>query len=132
VLVTTPQEVALADVRRAKIMFDKVNVRVLGLVENMSYFICSSCNTRHEIFASGGGERDAQAMGIDFLGRIPLEPKVREGGDTGVPLLIGAPQSASAQAIRDIATALTRNVEVVTASDAKSAAKRRILPILSD
>lgn len=131
VLVTTPQEVALADVRRAKIMFDKVNVRVLGLVENMSYFICSTCNTRHEIFSSGKSERDAQTMGIDFLGRVPLEPKVREGGDAGVPLLVGAPESASAQAFRDIATTLANRVKSITESEAKVETKRRILPILS-
>jgi ATP-binding protein involved in chromosome partitioning len=130
VLVTTPQEVALADVRRAKNMFDKVQITTLGLVENMSYFICPSCEARHEIFSHGGGERSAKAMGIDFLGRIPLEPKVREGGDAGVPLLVGAADSTSAQAFRDIAAAVGERARRVSEERAKAEAKRRILPII--
>jgi len=130
VLVTTPQEVALADVRRAKTMFDKVHIRTLGLVENMSYFICPNCETRHEIFSHGGGERGAKEMEIDFLGRVPLEPKVREGGDAGVPLLVGAPTSSTAQAFRDIATALDQRVQAIAQESAKKETTRRILPIV--
>ncbi len=130
VLVTTPQEVALADVRRAKTMFDKVHIETLGLVENMSYFVCPNCSTRHEIFSHGGGERGAKAMGIDFLGRVPLEPKVREGGDAGTPVLLSAPDSQSAKAFTEIAAALDERAQRLYQERAKAEGKRRILPIV--
>ena len=131
VLVTTPQEVALADVRRAKTMFDKVHIPVLGLVENMSYFVCPSCSTRHEIFAYGGGERAAEQMGVSFLGRVPLEPAVRESGDAGEPVLVAAPDSQSARAFVDIAARLDEGVRKINEARAQSEARRRILPIVS-
>lgn len=87
VLVTTPQDVALADVVRAKAMFDRVRIETLGVVENMSYFLCDGCDKRHEIFAHGGGKRAAADLGVSFLGDIPLEPSVRSGGDEGTPIL---------------------------------------------
>src|SRR3990170_2787613 len=86
VVVTTPQEVSLADARKAIAMFTKVNVRTLGVVENMSGFICPHCREEHDIFGSGGGERIARELELDVLGRIPLEPSVRTGGDAGVPI----------------------------------------------
>ena len=129
VLVTTPQQVAVADVVRAKAMFDRVRIPTLGLVENMSYFICSGCEARHEIFATGGGERAAGDLGIPFLGSIPLEPAVREAGDAGVPLSTRAPHSASARAFASLALDLHERVQAHVAQAAR-AAKPRGLPIV--
>ena len=83
VVVTTPQGVALEDVERGMAMFDKVEVDVLGVVENMSYYICSQCNERHEIFAHGGGAEAAARLGVPFLGAVPLASAIRRGGDAG-------------------------------------------------
>ena len=82
-MITTPQSVALEDVERGIAMFDKVEVDILGVVENMSYYICGECNERHEIFAHGGGADAAARLGLPFLGAVPLSPAIREGGDTG-------------------------------------------------
>ncbi len=131
VLVTTPQAVALSDVIRAKAMFDKVRIETLGLVENMSYFICPSCNDRHEIFAHGGGERTATDLDIPFLGRVPLEIGVRESGDRGVPVVESAPDSDSAKSFVAIADALLQKVEAINKTTEKQDRKRKILPILS-
>jgi ATP-binding protein involved in chromosome partitioning len=103
ITVTTPQEVALHDVRKGMMMFQKVNVPLLGIVENMSYFVCGHCGERTEIFAHGGGERAAEKLGVPFLGRVPIDPAIREGGDTGRPLVIAHPESPQAKAFRDIA-----------------------------
>jgi ATP-binding protein involved in chromosome partitioning len=103
VLVTTPQDVALADVVRAKQMFDKVHIPVLGIVENMSQFICPHCHQSTEIFDHGGGRKAAELMGISFLGEIPLELSVREGGDRGVPVVVGNPEGAEAKAFMAMA-----------------------------
>jgi ATP-binding protein involved in chromosome partitioning len=104
VVVSTPQDVALADVVRAKVMFDKVSIPVLGVVENMSYFICDNCNKRHEIFFHGGAKDAALKMGVPFLGEVPIEPAVVAGGDRGNPIVRDAPDSASAQAFFYLAT----------------------------
>jgi ATP-binding protein involved in chromosome partitioning len=101
--VTTPQEVALADVRRGITTFKRLEVPIWGIIENMSYFLCPHCGEPTEIFGSGGGEREAQRQGIPLLGRIPLDPAVREGGDQGVPIVIRAPESLAAQEFRKIA-----------------------------
>lgn len=103
VLVTTPQDVALADVVRAKQMFDKVHIPVLGIVENMSQFICPNCSHATHIFNKGGGRKAAEMFQIPFLGEIPLELKVREGGDAGVPVVVGAPDSLEAKAFTEMA-----------------------------
>ena len=103
VLVTTPQDVALADVVRAKQMFDKVNIPVLGIVENMSQFICPHCHTATDIFNHGGGRKAAEMFGVPFLGEIPLEIQVRIGGDEGRPIVIAAPESKEAQAFMAMA-----------------------------
>lgn len=134
VLVTTPQTVALADVRRAKTMFDKVDVPCLGVVENMSYFICSNCSARHEIFAHGGGERIAQTMSLPFLGRIPLESRVRECGDEGMPMVQADPNSETTRAFITLAEALEhRAAEVAERAAAQPAPEghRRSLPIVA-
>jgi ATP-binding protein involved in chromosome partitioning len=87
IIVTTPQEVALIDVRKAATMFDKVNVPVLGLVENMSYFLSPSDGKRYDIFGSGGGEREAKRLRVPLLGQIPIDIPTREGGDRGIPIV---------------------------------------------
>ena len=112
VVVSTPQDVALADVIRAKAMFDKVSIPVLGVVENMSYFICDGCNKRHEIFTHGGAHAAADRMKVPFLGEVPLEPGVVKAGDEGMPMVMAHPESASAKAFlalaSEVATALAR------------------------
>ena len=106
VIVTTPQEVALIDARKAATMFSKVNVPILGLVENMSYFLCPNDGNRYDIFGSGGGEREAARLGVPLLGHIPIEMKLRESGDKGVPLTQADPDSETGMAFHAIAEAI--------------------------
>jgi ATP-binding protein involved in chromosome partitioning len=103
VTITTPQDVALLDARKGLWMFEKMQVPVLGIVENMSFFSCPHCNERSEIFAHGGGRKAAQELKIDFLGEIPIELKVREGGDNGQPITAIDPEHAVSKAFIDIA-----------------------------
>ncbi len=112
VLVTTPQEVAVMDVRRALRMFETVSVPVLGVVENMSYFIAPDTGTRYDIFGQGGGERLAEQYGVPFLGAVPLGIEVREGGDKGVPVVVSQPDSPQAQAFRHVAEEVARQVSI--------------------
>jgi len=112
VLVSTPQDVALADVIRAKLMFDKVSIPVLGLVENMSSFICPHCRAETAIFDHGGARKAAEKMGIRFLGEIPLDLKVREGGDKGVPIVAGDPEGPQARAFVAMAKSVAGAVSV--------------------
>jgi ATP-binding protein involved in chromosome partitioning len=111
VVVTTPQDVALIDARKGLAMFRKVNVPVLGIVENMSYYICRHCGEREEIFGHGGGHRTADMLGVPFLGEVPLEPKVVVGGDSGEPIVVLDPNSTAAQAFREIARRVVQQVE---------------------
>jgi len=110
VLVTTPQEVAMADVRKAFNMFEQVHIPVLGIVENMSYFVCPTCLERHEIFGAGGGEELARRFHNNLLGQIPLSISVREGGDIGIPIVVGAPDSVQAAALREIAEKVANQI----------------------
>lgn len=110
ITVTTPQEVALYDVRKGMAMFQKVNVPLLGIVENMSHFICGHCGERTEIFSYGGGERAAEKLGIPFLGRIPIDPAIRDGGDSGHPIVTADPASPQAAAFREIARKIMTEV----------------------
>src|SRR5262245_31531127 len=103
ITVTTPQEVSLYDVRKGMAMFQKVNVPLLGIIENMSYFVCGHCGERTEIFSHGGGERAASKLGVPFLGRIPLDPAIRDGGDSGTPIVVADPASPQSAAFKDIA-----------------------------
>ena len=103
VMVTTPQEVATADVRRAIKMFERVDTPVLGIVENMSGFVCPCCGSSYPIFGEGGGRRLAEASGVPFLGAVPIEVGVRESGDAGAPVVVSAPDSAAGQALRGVA-----------------------------
>lgn len=110
VIVTTPQEVALIDARKASSMFQKVNVPVLGLVENMSYFLCPSDGQRYDIFGTGGGEREAARLGVPLLGQIPIDIPTREAGDRGCPITLADPQSPIGAAFRDVARQLATAV----------------------
>jgi ATP-binding protein involved in chromosome partitioning len=121
IAVTTPQEVALHDVRKGLMMFQKVNVPLLGIIENMSYFVCGHCGERTEIFSSGGGERAANKLGIPFLGRIPIDPAIRTGGDTGTPIVVADPVSPQAAAFREIAAKIMAQVGQGTGSEQKAA-----------
>ncbi|HEV3270699.1 MAG TPA: Mrp/NBP35 family ATP-binding protein [Candidatus Methylacidiphilales bacterium] len=106
VIVTTPQEVALIDARKAATMFAKVNVPILGLVENMSYFLCPNDGNRYNIFGSGGGEREAARLGVTLLAQIPLEMGLRESGDKGFPLALSDPESPTGHLFYHIAKAI--------------------------
>ena len=118
VTVTTPQEVALYDVRKGLMMFKKVNVPLLGVIENMSFFVCGHCGERTEIFSFAGGERAAQKFEIPFLGRIPLDPAIREGGDAGMPIVVAVPDSPLTQAFQGVAEALQTRVRELTSEPA--------------
>jgi len=106
VIVTTPQEVALIDARKAASMFSKVNVRILGLVENMSYFICPNDGNRYAIFGSGGGEREAARLQVPLLAQVPIEMALRESGDKGLPLTISDGSGPTSKAFYNIAEAI--------------------------
>jgi ATP-binding protein involved in chromosome partitioning len=112
VLVTTPQEVAVMDVRRALRMFETVAVPVLGVVENMSYFIAPDTGVRYNIFGEGGGQKLAEQYGVPFLGAVPLGLEVREGGDKGVPVVVSQPDSPQAEAFRRVAEEVARQVSI--------------------
>ena len=112
VLVTTPQDVAVADVRRALRMFETVAIPVLGIIENMSYFIAPDTGTRYNIFGEGGGARLAEMYHVPLLGTIPLGMEVREGGDSGVPVVVSHPESAQAVAFRRVAEEVARYVSI--------------------
>ena len=112
VLVTTPQDVAIADVRRALRMFETVAIPILGVVENMSYFVAPDTGTRYDIFGAGGGEKLAAMYRVPFLGSIPLGIQVREGGDKGVPVVVSQPDSPQAQAFRRVAEEVARQVSI--------------------
>jgi ATP-binding protein involved in chromosome partitioning len=114
VIVTTPQDVALLDGRKGLAMFQQMGVPVLGFVENMSYFTCPHCHERSEIFSHGGGRALAQELDIPFLGEIPLETKVREGGDAGQPVTFSAPDHPVSQAFREVAKQLAAQISIKT------------------
>ncbi|MGB6935728.1 MAG: iron-sulfur cluster carrier protein ApbC, partial [Xanthobacteraceae bacterium] len=103
VIVSTPQDLALIDARRGIAMFRRVNVPVLGIVENMSTFICPHCGTRSDIFGHGGARHEAERLDVPFLGEVPLDIVIREKSDAGMPVVATAPDSAHAQVYRDIA-----------------------------
>jgi ATP-binding protein involved in chromosome partitioning len=103
VIVSTPQDVALLDARRGVRMFEKVNVPVLGVIENMSYFCCPNCGHRAELFGHGGARREAERLGVEFLGELPLKLEIRELADAGTPIVTARPDSAEAAEYRRIA-----------------------------
>jgi len=104
VMITTPQEVSIIDVVKGIAMFEKVEIPLLGIVENMSYYKCPACGHHDEIFSHGGGKRLAQEVGCDFFGEIPIDTRIRFGGDAGVPIIASSPDSENALRFMDIAT----------------------------
>jgi ATP-binding protein involved in chromosome partitioning len=122
VLVTTPQVVALADTRRAVLMYRKLNIPAIGVVENMSYFVCPECGTESDLFGKGGAARLADEMKIPFLGSIPLDEPVRRGGDTGVPIVVSAPEAPPSRALFALAERVAQQVSIASYS-------RRAIPL---
>ncbi|MFT3691896.1 MAG: iron-sulfur cluster carrier protein ApbC [Kofleriaceae bacterium] len=104
IMVTTPQEVSIVDVVKGIAMFEKVEIPILGIVENMSYYKCPACGHTDEIFSHGGGKRLAQEVGTKFFGEIPIDTRIRFGGDAGVPVVVASPDSENAQRFIDVAT----------------------------
>jgi ATP-binding protein involved in chromosome partitioning len=115
VMVTTPQEVALLDVRKAIGMFQKLNVPILGIVENMSYFVAPDTGKRYAIFGEGGGQRLVAEYSVPLLAQIPLDPETRLGGDEGTPITLRRPESAQAKTFRELAVAVRRRLDELAA-----------------
>ncbi len=136
VIVSTPQDIALLDAKKGLNMFRKVDVPVLGIIENMSYFSCPNCGHRSEIFAHGGARREAERFGVDFLGEIPLDIAIRETSDGGNPIVVSDPKSPHAAAYRDIAQKVwaklagARSARGRASSSSRSAAPSRHTNIL--
>jgi ATP-binding protein involved in chromosome partitioning len=114
IVVTTPQAVSLADTRRAVRMYQKLNIPPLGLIENMSHFICPKCDHESDIFGKGGGEALAQSLGVPFLGRIPIYEPIRVGGDHGVPIVVSEPESAAGRAFLAAAERTAAQVSIAS------------------
>ncbi len=120
IIVSTPQDLALIDARKGLAMFQKTDVPVIGIVENMSYFICTKCGERHEIFGHGGAEQEALKLGVPFLGAIPLDLAIRERSDAGQPIVATMPDSPHSKIFRDIAARAWSEIE--------NSAGRRVKP----
>lgn len=116
VIVTTPQRVALQDARKGIAMFNKVEMPVLGLVENMAYYICGHCGERENIFDADGGKLTAEELGVPFLGQIPLVTGIRKGMDEGIPIVVGEPDGPWATAYREVAERLAQQVSIRAAA----------------
>ena len=116
IVVTTPQQVSLADSRRAVAMYKKLNIPPLGIIENMSYFDCPSCHHESDIFGHGGGEKMATELGVPFLGRLPIYQPIREGSDTGVPLVVSEPESPAARAFMAAAERAAAQISIASYS----------------
>ncbi len=114
VVVTTPQLVSLADSRRAVAMYKKLNIPPLGLIENMSHYVCPECQHEADIFGHGGGEKMAEELGIPFLGRIPIYQPIREGSDAGVPLMISEPDSPASRAFMAAAERMAAQISLAS------------------
>jgi len=114
IVVTTPQTVSVADSRRAVSMYRKLNIPPLGIVENMSYFVCPACGHEADIFGHGGGEQLAAELGVPFLGRVPICQPIREGGDAGVPLIVSDPGSPAGQALMAVAERTAAQISIAS------------------
>jgi len=128
IVVTTPQQVSLADSRRAIRMYQKLNIPPIGIVENMSYYACPNCHHEAEIFGHGGGERMAADMNVPFLGRLPIYQPIREGSDSGVPLIIAEPASQAARAFLTVAERTAAQVSIAAHKTAE--ANRGKIPLI--
>ncbi len=113
VIVSTPQDVALEDAAKAVAMFDKLNVPVFGVIENMSYFVCPHCGDRTEIFGHGGARSAAEDLGLEFLGELPLDPATRVAADDGRPIVVAAPESPQTQAFLEVAKQVAARCSVL-------------------
>jgi ATP-binding protein involved in chromosome partitioning len=113
VMVTTPQDVALLDVRKAIAMFQRLNVPIVGIVENMSTFVCPHCSQATAIFGDAGGQRLAEEYNVPLLAKLPLDPETRVGGDEGSPITVRRPDSAPARAFRDLAAAVNQRLDAL-------------------
>ena len=111
VIVSTPQDLALLDARKGLNMFRKVSVPVLGIIENMSYFICGKCGERHEIFGHGGAREEARRLDVPFLGEVPLDMEIRARSDAGEPIVAASPEGAHAAIFRKIADQVWSGIE---------------------
>ena len=120
IIVSTPQDIALLDARKGLNMFRKVDVPVFGLIENMSYYVCPKCGDRAEIFGHGGAKKEAERMGMDFLGEVPLHISIRETSDNGTPIVVSDAASEHAQAYRSIADKIWNKIEIGLNSEASS------------
>jgi len=120
VVVTTPQQVSLADSRRAIRMYQKLNIPTLGIVENMSYHRCTNCHHETDLFGHGGGETLATDMNVPFLGRLPIYQPIREGGDTGVPLVVSEPASEAARAFLTVAERTAAQISIAAHKSAEA------------
>ena len=112
VVVTTPQSVSVSDVRKAVGMYRQLNIPILGVIENMSHFVCPHCSETTDIFGTGGGEAMATDMGIPFLGKVPIDTRVRQGGDEGAPIVVAAPDAPAAKAFDELATKVAAQVSI--------------------
>ncbi len=121
VIVSTPQDLALLDARRGIAMFERVHVPILGVVENMSYFVCPKCGERSEIFAHGGARKEAEKMNAPFLGEVPLDMAIRKLSDGGHPVVVADPQSPHAQAYMEIARTMLETLEPGGAASSRKA-----------
>ena len=110
VIVTTPQDVALADVRRGAAMFERLEVPILGVIENMSYFLCPHCEERTDIFRADGGKNTSEKLGVSFLGQIPIDAEICTAGDLGVPIVASNSDSPQSAAFRDVANQLAEEL----------------------
>ncbi len=110
VIVTTPQDIALIDARKGLAMFQKVSVPVIGIIENMSTFVCPHCGETTEVFKSGGGARTAETLGCEFLGSVPLDPAIMQGGDDGVPVVASTPDGPHGESFKQLAEAVIAGV----------------------
>ena len=128
VVVTTPQQVSLADSRRAVRMYQKLNIATLGIVENMSYYSCPNCHFETDLFGHGGGEGLASDMDVPFLGRLPIYQPIREGGDAGIPLIVAEPASSAARAFLTVAERTAAQISIVAHKTAE--ANRGKIPLI--
>ncbi|HZN57374.1 MAG TPA: Mrp/NBP35 family ATP-binding protein [Planctomycetota bacterium] len=128
VIVTTPQDVSLLDARKGLLMFRQLRVPVLGIVENMSYFVCPHCGERTEIFRHGGGKKASEELGVPFLGEIPIDPAVTPGGDRGIPIVVEHPESPAAKAFAAFAKQVAAQLSVLAESAAAKLPHAPIMP----